>query len=145
MEEQIHRIHEEFAAQRETAMAEAVRRQHADRRNAIVAGGLIGLLSTFLTATVTRREIFWHSYLLESLLGALAGYLLVRLRPDPLGGVMLFGAAYMLAWLVRAIGLDPSVLFAVGDLRGAAMIQGNMVSLSLCVACGAAMGQIMRD
>ena len=42
-------------------------------------------------------------------------------------------------------GLDPSVLFAVGDLRGAAMIQGNMVSLSLCVACGAAMGQIMRD
>ena len=127
------------------ALAEAIRRQQSDRRNAVLAGGFIGLLSTLVTATVTRRAIFWHSFLLEAVLGALAGYLLVRLRPDPLGGVMLFGAAYMLAWLVRAIGLDPSVLFAVGDLRGAAMIQGNMVSLSLSVACGAAMGHVMRD
>ncbi|MHC4954244.1 MAG: hypothetical protein ACYTGZ_10160 [Planctomycetota bacterium] len=145
MEEQVRRLHEEFVAERETALAEAFRRQRRDLRNAVMAGAFVGLLSTFVTATVTRRAIFWHSYLLESLLGALAGYLLVRLRPDPLGGVILFGAAYMLAWLIRAIGFDPSVLFAVGDIGGAAMIQGNMVSLSLCVACGAAMGHVMRD
>ena len=145
MEEQLRRLHEEFTAERAAADFEAELRQRRNRRNATIAGGMIGIVSTLVTATVTRRAIFWHSFLLEGLLGALAGYLLLRLRPDPLGGVLLFSGAYLLAWLVRAIGLDPSVAFLVGDLRGALMIQGNVVSLCLCIACGAAMGQVMRD
>ena len=120
-------------------------RVRRDRRNATIAGGMIGLVSTLATVGVTRRAILWHSFLLETLLGALAGYLLVRLKPDPLGGVLLFSGAYLLAWLVRAMGLDPSVLFASGDLRGAAMIQGNLLSLCITISCGVAMGQVMRD
>jgi len=126
-------------------MEAAVARQKRDRRNATLAGGMIGLVSTLATASITRRAIFWHSFLLEALLGALAGYLLVRLRPDPLGGVLLFSGAFLFAWLVRALGLDPSVLFATGDLRGVAMINGNLMSLCISISCGAAMGQIMRD
>ena len=145
MEEQLQRLHEEFAAERAAADLDAHRRQRRDRRNATLAGGMIGIASTMTTASVTRRALFWHSFLLEALLCAAAGYLLVRLRPDPLGGILFFSGAYLLAWLLRALGLDPSVAFLVGDLRAALMIQGNVVSLSICVACGAAMGQVMRD
>ena len=145
MEEQVQRLHEEYAVDRAAADFDAIRRQRRDRRNATLAGGMIGIVSTLATVSVTRRAIFWHSFLLEALLGALAGYLLMRLRPDPLGGIVLFSGAYLIAWFLRAIGLDPSVAFLIGDIRGAAMIQGNMVSLSICVACGAAMGQVMSD
>ena len=126
-------------------MEAAYARQQRDRRNATIAGGMIGLVSTLSTAAFTRRGIFWHSFLLEALLGALAGYLLIRLRPDPLGGILLFSGAFLLAWVIRALGLDPSVLFAHGDLRGIGMINGNLLSLCITVSCGAAMGQIMRD
>jgi len=145
MEDQLQRLHEEYAVDRAASDFDALRRQRRDRRNATLAGGMIGIVSTLATAPVTRRAIYWHSFLLEALLGALAGYLLMRLRPDPLGGILLFSGAYLLAWFVRAIGFDPSVAFLIGDLRGAAMIQGNLASLSFTVACGAAMGQVMSD
>jgi len=132
-------------AEREVAMEAAFRRQAKDRRNATLAGGMVGLASTLATAGVTRRAIFWHSFLLEAILGALAGYLLIRLRPDPLGGVLLFSGAFLMAWLIRAMGFDPSVLFASGDLRGVAMVNGNLLSLCISISCGAAMGQILRD
>ena len=140
MDDQVRQLQEEWDAQRAAQDLEGHARLQRDRRNAVIAGAMIGFVSTFVTVQVTRRAFFWHSFLLEALLGALAGYLLIRLRPDPLGGILLFSGAYLIAWFLRAIGLDPSVAFLIGDIRGAAMIQGNVVSLSICVACGAAMG-----
>ncbi|MHC4939255.1 MAG: hypothetical protein ACYTHK_09830 [Planctomycetota bacterium] len=145
MDDQVRRLREEWEAEREERDAAGFARIKRDRRNAVIAGSMIGLASTLATAQFTRQAIFWHSYLLETLFCALAGYVLIRRGPDPLTGVICFGAAYMAAWLIRAIGLDPSVLFHYGDLRGVGMIQGNLLSLTLTVSCGAAMGHVMSN
>lgn len=139
----VRRLRQEWEAERAARDASDLVRLAKDRRNAVIAGAMIGFLSTLVTVQVTRRALFWHSFLLETLLGAVAGYLLVRRGPDPLTGILCFAGAYLLAWLLRALGVDPSVLFAHGDLRGAAMIQGNVLSLCLSVSCGAAMGHVM--
>ena len=60
------------------AVAEA--RVRRDRRNAVIAGATIGFVSTFATIQVTRKAMFWHSFLLESLLGALADEALMCTR-----------------------------------------------------------------
>ena len=143
MDEQVRRLREEWEAERAARDQKDHARLAKDRRNAVIAGALVGFVSTLATVQVTRRALFWHSFLLETVLGAIAGYVLVRRGPDPLTGILCFAGAYMLAWLVRALGVDPSVLFAHGDIRGAAMIQGNFLSLCLTVSCGAAMGHVM--
>ncbi|MHC4847868.1 MAG: hypothetical protein ACYTEG_05360 [Planctomycetota bacterium] len=145
MDEQVQSLHEEWQEQRARQDAEGYARLKRDRRNAVIAGAMVGFLSTLATVQFTRQALFWHSYLLETLLGALAGFILVRRGADPLLGVLCFGGAYLLAWLIRAIGMDPSVLFHHGDIRGAAMIQGNVLSLCLSVSCGAALGHVMSN
>jgi len=144
MDEQVQRLREEWEERRAAADARDLARLARDRRNAIIAGATIGFVSTFATIQVTRRALFWHSFLLETVLGAVAGWILVRRGADPLNGIVCFSLAYLCAWLLRAFGLDPSVLFAHGDMRGAAMIQGNFMSLCFTVACGSAMGHVMR-
>ncbi|MEM8883970.1 MAG: hypothetical protein AAGD14_07880 [Planctomycetota bacterium] len=145
MDERVEQLRQEWLAEQARRDVADGKRQQRNRRNAVLAGAMIGIVSTMVTAQVTRRAIFWHSFLLEALFGAIAGYVLVRRGADPLNGVVCFSVAYFAAWLLRALGLDPSVLFAAGDLRGALMIQGNFTSLCLTVACGAAVGQVMRD
>ena len=145
MEDQLQRIRQEWIDEQARRDVQAEKRIRKDQRNAVIAGAMIGFASTLATVQVTRRALFWHSFLLEAILGALAGYVLIRRGADTLNGVVVFSAAYLASWLLRALGLDPSVLFAQGDLAGAAMIQGNFLSLCLTVSCGAAMGQIMRD
>jgi len=145
VEDPVRRLQQEWAAERVRRDEKDQARLARDRRNAVLAGAAVGFVSTLATAQFTRRAIFWHSFLLESLLGALAGWILVRRGPDPLTGILCFAGAYLLAWFVRAMGLDPSVLFAHGDLRGAAMIQGNVLSLCLSISSGAAMGQVMQE
>lgn len=145
MDEQVERLREEWHAQRAEWDAEGAAQIKRDRRNAVIAGAMIGFVSTLATIRFTRHALFWHSFLLESLFGAVAGYVLVRRGADPLTGIVCFSVAYMAAWLIRAMGMDPSVLFAHGDLRGAAMIQGNLLSLCLTVSCGSAMGHVMSN
>ncbi len=145
VEEQLERLREEWIAEQSARDDQAERKVRRDKRNAVIAGAVIGFVSTFITIEVTRRGIFWHSFLLETLFCALAGYVLVRRGADPLNGVALFGVAYLAAWLIRALGMDPSVLFAAGDIARAAMVQGNFASLCLTVSCGAGMGHVMRD
>lgn len=141
----VERLREEFQSRREAGLERAAARVRRDRRNATIAGGFTGLLAVALTAGITRRALFWHSFLLESCLGALAGYVLARRGGGPLQGLLLFSGSYLLAWLFRAVGLDPSVLFALGDLSGAAMIQGNLTSLVLTLVCGLLVGLIVEN
>jgi len=145
MTDPVERLRGEFAERRSHAQKDAARADARLLRNATLGGGLIGLVAVVLTATVTRRALFWHSFLLEAALGAVAGRLMARVRGGPFEGVLLFGGAALLAWSLRALGLDPSVLFARGDLRAAAAIQGNVTSLCFAVAGGAALGHLVRS
>lgn len=145
MEEHLEQIRAEWRAEQTARDAQAVRKMRRDQRNAVIAGAAVGFVSTFVTIEMTRRALFWHSFLLESLFGAIAGYVLIRRGADTLNGVALFGGAYLAAWLTRALGMDPSVLFAPGDMARAQMVQGNFASLCLMVSLGAGMGHVMRD
>ena len=119
-------------------------RQRGNRLKGAAAGAAIGLVAVLATAGATRRVIVWHSFLLEAILCALAGYLLARRGGGSLNGVLLFSGAYLLAWLLRATGLDPAVLFAAGDLRRAAAVSGNLMSLCIVVSCGVAVGRVIE-
>ncbi len=137
-------LREEFALRQRQAMAQAIARQRRNRRNGTIAGAFVGLVAVALTAGVTRRALLWHSFLLESLLCAVAGHLLARANGGGLRGVLLFSGAYLLAFALRALGLDPMVLFSHGDLRHAAAVQGNFMSLCIVLSCGCAIGKAIE-
>jgi hypothetical protein len=145
MDDSVRKLQHEFALREEQAYRRLEARRRRNRRNATIAGAAIGLAAVLVTVGVTRRAIFWHSFLLDALLGATAGYVLVRLNGGFMKGLLLFAGAYLLAFALRAAGLDPSVLFHYGDLRAVAAIQGNMASLSFTVAAGGLVGMILKD
>ena len=110
----------EFAENEARTLERLADKERKQARTATLAGGMAGLTAVLLTVTVTRRELFWHSFLLEALLSAAAGWGLVRLHGGTLKGIVLFAAAYLLAFFLRAVGLDPSVVFAP-HLQGSAV------------------------
>jgi hypothetical protein len=126
-------------------MVRALARQGKNRRNAVIAGAFIGFVAVIATVAMTRAELHWHSFLLETLLCAAAGYALARVHGSTLWGVLFFGAAYLLAWFLRAAGLDPGMIVGGDHLQRYVAGQGNFVSLCIVVACGGAMGHILRD
>ena len=123
-----------------------------DSRGALRVGAAVGTggdteerVEVLVTAGVTRRAITWHSFLLEALLGALAGYILGRCHGGAMKGLLLFSGAYLLAFVLRAFGLDPAVLFYVGDMRAGAAVQGHFVSLCFLVSTGMALGHVIQE
>ncbi len=120
-------------------------RERRNRRNGALAGAACGLGAVFTTAAATRTVILWHSFLLETVLCAAAGYALARTGGGALTGLVLFAASYLLAFGLRAFGLDPSVVFGLGDLRAAAAVQGNLVTLCFLLAAGGVIGHIIAD
>jgi len=138
-------MREEFLAREEHALARLRERERRQRRNGTIAGAAVGIVAVLLTAGVTRRAVFWHSCLLEGLFGAVAGHLLARVHGGALRGLVLFAGAYALAFLCRALGLDPAVVFASGDLRAAAALQGNFTSLCFVSSVGLALGQVLDE
>jgi len=135
----------EFRAGQEQALLRTLARQKRQRRNATIAGAMAGLCAVLVTAGATRRALFWHSFLLETLLGAAAGYVLGRTGGGALRGIVLFALAYLLAFGLRALGLDPAAVFLTGDVRAAAAVQGHFTSLCFLVSAGAAVGHIVED
>lgn len=138
-------LREEFRAKQAKELAAAEVRERRRRRNGLVAGAAAGFAAVAVTAGATRQALFWHSFLLETLLGAAAGYVLARTGGGVLKGIALFAGAYMLAFFLRASGLDPSAVFASGDLRAAPAVQGHFTSLCFLVSAGAAMGHIVTE
>lgn len=135
----------QFVAEQAAALERLLARQRRNRRNATIAGAFAGLAAVLVTAGITRRALFWHSFLLEAVLGAVAGYLLGRWHGGVLKGLLLFSGAYLLAFALRGLGLDPAVLFVVGDVRAAAAVQGHLVSLCFLVSAGMAVGHVVAD
>lgn len=126
-------------------MARLLAKRRRDLRNGILAGAGAGFVAVLLTAGATRRAIAWHSFLLETLLVAVAGLFVARSGGGPLRGILLFGGAYLLAFVLRALGLDPSVLFLAGDLSAAPALQGHYASLAFLVGAGAAIGHVIES
>ncbi|HEX5138611.1 MAG TPA: hypothetical protein VFY93_16685 [Planctomycetota bacterium] len=141
----IDELQEEFRAKQERDLARAHAREKARRRNGTIAGAAAGLAAVAVTAGATRTALFWHSFLLEAVLGAVAGYVLARTGGGLLKGIVLFSGAYMLAFFLRASGLDPAAVFQAGDIRAAPAVQGHFTSLCFLVSAGAAMGHIVAD
>jgi hypothetical protein len=138
-------LQEEFRAKQARGLAEVAARERRRRRNGTIAGAAAGLAAVAVTAGATRTALHWHSFVLESVLGAVAGYVLARTGGGLLKGIVLFAGAYMLAFFLRASGLDPSAVFASGDLRAAPAVQGHFTSLCFLVSAGAAMGHIVQE
>ena len=134
-----------FSARQEILMGAARAKQRRNRRNGTFAGAMTALVAVVTSASVTRKAWFWHSFLLEMLLCGLAGYVLARAHGGVLRGLLLFSAAYLLAFCARASGLDPSVVFAAADLRRGAAVQGNFMSLCMMVSVGGVLGHVMQD
>ena len=109
-----------------------------------MAGGIAGLTAVLLTSTVTRHELLWHSFVLEALFCATAGWWLVKLHGGMLKGLVMFGAAYLLAFFLRAAGLDPSVVFAPSDIDLVGATSGNMTSLCFLLGIGGLFGHIFE-
>lgn len=139
------RLRQDFLEQQQQSMARSAVLQRRNRLNGAIGGGVAGLVGTAVSAAVTRSAIAWHSFLLEALLCTLAGYLLARRGGGILTGALLFSGAYLLAFQLRAHGLDPGVLFNVGDLRQATATQGHLMTMSILMACGGAFGSILES
>jgi hypothetical protein len=141
----IEELRDEFRAKQAREQAAAALREKRRRRNGTIAGAAAGFAAVAVTAGATRAALFWHSFLLETILGAVAGHVLARTGGGLLKGILLFSGAYVLAFLLRASGLDPAVVFATGDLRAAPAVQGHFTSLCFLVSAGAAMGHIVAE
>ena len=128
MSDPVERLREERARQEEEAMLRALARQSRNRRNAVVAGAFVGFVAVIATIAMTRTELHWHSFLFETLFCAAAGYALARVHGSTLWGVLFFGAAYLLAWFLRAAGLDPGMIVGGDHLHRYVAAQGNYLS-----------------
>ena len=135
-------LRKEFERERAAQMEAAYKRGHRSVLSATAAGGVAGLVAVALTATLTRRELFWHSFLIEATLCAGCGYLLARWHGGVLKGVLLFGGAYLFAFLLRALGLDPSVILMGHDLDAIGAAHGNLTSLVFLILIGGAFGHV---
>ena len=138
-------LRREFQERQRRNLRELLLRERRNRRNGALAGAACGLGAIFTTAAATRTVILWHSFLLETVLCAAAGYALARRGGGVLTGLVLFAVSYLLAFGLRAFGLDPSVVFSPGDLRAAAAVQGNLVTLCFLLAAGGLIGHIISD
>ena len=138
-------LRRDFDARRVAQLERLLLKRKHDLMKVTVAGAFAGLLAVVITCGATRQGIFWHSFLMETVLCAVAGQLLVRRDGGVLTGTILFSAAYLLATLLRAMGLDPSVVFQPSDLAMAGSVQGNMTALMMLAGAGGVLGHMCHD
>jgi hypothetical protein len=135
----------EFEARQSAQYERLLEKRRRDLLKCTAAGAATGLAAVVITCAATRHGLFWHSFLWESLLGGIAGNLLVRRAGGVITGVLLFSASYLLATLLRAMGLDPSVIFLPNDLALAGSVQGNMTALIAMAGTGGVLGHVIAD
>lgn len=138
-------LREEFEARQIAHYERLLLERHRDLLKCTAAGAATGLAAVVITCAATRHALFWHSFLWEALLGGVAGNLLVRRAGGVITGVLLFSASYLVATLLRAMGLDPSVIFLPSDLAMIGSIQGNMTALIAMAGTGGVLGHIIAD
>jgi hypothetical protein len=139
------KLRQEFLAEQKQAM----RRARAHRRRGwfggIVGGVIAALLAVAVTVVVTRLEFFWHSFLLELGLAALAGLVIHVTGGGLLKGVFLLPASYAGAYLLRQQGYDPAEW--IGGAGSSVLIDGYGHLLAVCtlVGCGGVVGHILES
>ncbi len=69
-------LREEFDARRVAQLERLLAQRKSDLLKCTAAGAAAGLAAVLITCAATRHELFWHSFLWESLLGAAAGNVL---------------------------------------------------------------------
>lgn len=139
------RLRQNFLADQKTAM----RRARANRRRGwltgMVGGIVAALLAVGVTVFVTRLDFYWHSFLLEIGLAALAGLLIHVTGGGLLRGVFFLPLSYAGAYLLRQQGYDPAVW--IGGPGSSVLIEGYGHLFAVCtlVGCGGVVGHILES
>jgi cation transporter-like permease len=133
------KLRQEFAARERAALRGGTLRQAKNGVTGALGGLFSMLLAIVITVVVTRLSPFyWHSFVLEFLFAAVAGFVIQRSGGGLLKGVFLLPAAYGAAFLMRRYGWDPSSWLAPDP----ALIAGHGHLLAICclVGCGGVFG-----
>ena len=137
------KLRKEFVARERAALRGGNLREAKKGLAGALSGIFAMLLAISLTVVVTRIGFYWHSFLLEFLFAAFAGYFVQRTGGGLLKGVILLPAAYGAAFLMRRMGWDPSSFLATDAI----LISGHGHLLAVCclVGCGGLVGYILES
>jgi len=137
------KLRQEFAARERAALRGGTLRETKRGVGGALGGIFAMLVAIGITVFVTRITFYWHSFLLEFLFAAFAGYFSQRSGGGLLKGVVLLPLAYGAAFVLRRMGWDPSSLIA----PGAVLISGYGHLLAVCclVGCGGLTGYILES
>ena len=136
------KLRKEFEARERAALRGGSVRE-AKRGIAGSASGIFAMLVAIaITVVVTRIGFYWHSFLLEFLFAAFAGYLIQRTGGGLLRGVLLLPLAYGAAFLMRRYGWDPSTALAPDPILIAG--HGHLLAVCILVGCGGLTGYTLE-
>lgn len=136
------RLRQEFRAREQAALRGGSLREAKRGVGGAASGVFAMLVAIGITVVVTRISFYWHSFILEFLFSAFAGYLVQRTGGGLLKGVMLLPLAYGAAFLMRRLGWDPSTMLAAQSV----LIDGHGHLLAVCclVGCGGLTGYVLE-
>lgn len=137
------KLRQEFIARERAAMRGGSLREARNGISGVVRGVFAMLVAIAITVAVTRIGFYWHSFVLEFLFSAFAGYFIQRAGGGLLKGVLLLPLAYGAAFLMRRYGWDPSSALA----PDAILITGHGHLLAVCVlvGCGGLVGYTLES
>ncbi len=137
------KLRQEFVARERTALRGGSVREAKKGITGALAGVLAMVVAIAITVVVTRIGFYWHSFLLEFLFAAFAGYFIQRTDGGLLKGVMLLPLAYGAAFLMRRFGWDPSGWLAPDAILIAG--HGHLLAVCCLVGCGGISGYVLES
>jgi len=137
------KLRQEFVARERAALRGAGMREAKKGISGALSGIFAMLIAIGVTVVVTRIGFYWHSFLLEFLFAAFAGYFVQRTGGGLLKGVLLLPLSYGAAFLMRRMGWDPSTMLAPDSI----LITGYGHLLAVCclVGCGGVTGYVLES
>jgi hypothetical protein len=137
------KLRQEFIARERAALRGSSMREASKGITGAFGGIFAMVVAIAITVVVTRIGFYWHSFLLEFLFAAFAGYFIQRSGGGLLKGVLLLPLAYGAAFLMRRMGWDPSSMLAAESM----LISGHGHLLAVCclVGCGGIGGYILES
>jgi hypothetical protein len=137
------KLRQEFIERERVALRGSSMREAGKGVTGAFSGVFAMLVAIGVTVVVTRIGFYWHSFLLEFIFAAFAGYLIQRSGGGLLKGVMLLPLAYGAAFMMRRMGWDPSSMLAPQSI----LISGHGHLLAVCclVGCGGVSGYVLES
>jgi hypothetical protein len=136
------KLRQEFIARERAALRGSSIREAGKGLRGALSGVFAMLVAIGITVVVTRIGFFWHSFLLEFLFAAFAGYFVQRSGGGLLKGVMLLPLAYGAAFLMRRMGWDPSSMLAPQSILISG--HGHLLAVCILVGCGGLAGYTLE-